>query len=796
MRGLLDDERLNGSHEAHICLRPERVAIPVSAGAVDQAVAAIETECQVWGGATSPLIPLSADGLIPDDYASILPGAPIDRITDLDIFALSSGGPLRPDGALSGRGWWGSQFAAALLDYRRQDSYSVLENVELSKGDPWRSIYAACLGRLPHRPSPELLRACYLMPDLTFEDFVRVDRIHVRGDLDDLLGRLSSDERLTPRQFSMVHLGYGNSGSTAIRQKAGPLPAPGFDRFDAGPNVIVLCSPNSVEDVALLWNLRGAHGDRRVLPIGLPVDIATPEIIRSLAAHPRIAHNGIAHRKAYVTSASLTETAMRSLLSGIDDLEETVAISPMREMLSFGYPGGWRREDVLVWSNGRAHFTPLPPDSHADLFTPGAIGDSTRMSCDVEVPSAPFPGVDDVRIEPMNGTFAAGYRTRSGLTARSRKEVQQIEWPSTFLMARSISRRRGHELVESEPGRACRMLLTGMKDLTCISNLLHAPLLDLLEAMAARHGFGWYKERLRTQNTEPDPTGAVPSTTDDLPDKAFGVFKSALGNSERATKWWLLWAEQAGLIIKGLPLQCVRCGAKQWIPVGAFAPPIICRGCGESMDTPFGDRPTVNFTYRISERLRRVYEQDAMGHLLVAHYFDAIFRGGKSGRAVGVHPGMEVRSLDETPFIGEADVLILTRHGEFIPIEVKRRVTGLSDSEIDKLEVLVSALSAPWCAAAVCEYAGAVHDECSRWVVRAEGTYKRIVLAYDRLLEPQPFWAMGDDPFALTPLSTDDIEERETAFIKSLGQRASDGPGSAFEFDMLHRSEAGSPLPD
>lgn len=165
--------------------------------------------------------------------------------------------------------------------------------------------------------------------------------------------------------------------------------------------------------------------------------------------------------------------------------------------------------------------------------------------------------------------------------------------------------------------------------LSYVSLLAHAPLLDLLEQMSARHGFGWYKERLRSQHEEADPTAAVPSSADDLPEKVFPDFKRALGNSDRAAKYWLLWAERSGLVIKGLDLLCVKCRAKQWIPVGAFAPPIICRGCGEGMETPFGDRPTVNFTYRVSERLRRVYEQDAMGHLLVAHYFDSLLGGGK-----------------------------------------------------------------------------------------------------------------------------------------------------------------------
>lgn len=127
-------------------------------------------------------------------------------------------------------------------------------------GDPWRPIYAACLGCLPEAPTPELLSAGRLRPELTFKDFLRIELVHVSGELDDLLARISADGRITPRQLSMQHLAYGNAGSTALRSKPDLLPSPGFDRYDAGPNVIVPCSPGSLDDLALLWSLRGAHG--------------------------------------------------------------------------------------------------------------------------------------------------------------------------------------------------------------------------------------------------------------------------------------------------------------------------------------------------------------------------------------------------------------------------------------------------------------------------------------------------------------------------------------------------------
>lgn len=790
MRGLLDDDRLNGPDEVHVSFRPQRVAVPIPFGAVDAAMTVIADRCQVWGGATTPLIPLTLAGAVPDAYASILPGSAIDHVLGLDIYALGSGGPLKPDVPGSERGWWGAQFAAALLDYHRQDSYAALEVVELADDDPWRPIYAACLGRLPDAPTPELLGAGYLKPELRFEDFLRVERVQARGSVDDLLARLSTDGRITPRQLSMLYLAYGNSGSTSLRSKPDILPMPGFDRYDAGPNVVVVCSPGSLDDLALLWNLRGAHGDARVMPIGLPLDAVTPATIHTLISHDRVARNGFAYRSVYLTSASVAVHAISERLGTmLEGDRPSVAVSALPAMLSFGQSGGWHRNDVLVWHEGRAQLTPLPADSHVDIFQRGSMSDLARMVYDLAVPSSPFPHVADVRVDTFNGTFAAGYRT-SNIGVRSRTDVQQVEWPSTALIARSIARRRELDLVESEPGRACRVLLSGMKDLGYVSFLAHAPLLDLLEQMAARHGFGWYKERLRALNEDVDPISAVPTTSDDLPDKSFHEFKKVLGNKDKAARFWLLWAERAGLIIKGLPLQCVKCLAKQWIPVSAFSPPIICRGCGEVMDEPFGDRPTVNFTYRLSERLRRVYEQDAMGHLLVAHFFDSLLSSGKSGRLIGLHAGMEVRPADDPTAIGEADVLLLTRRGEFIPVEVKRRAAGLTADEITKIDDLVAAMSSPWSAVAACEYAEAVGVDLTPSVVRSEedGSYKRMVLTYDQLLEPMLIWAMGADPFAFKKLTREEISKRELAFVDGLARRSIDEPESMFEYEMLRKS--------
>jgi ribosomal protein S27E len=602
---LLDEEPLNGSHAARITVRPERTAIPVHG--VDEFVAAVTFECQLWGGANTPLLPVSASGLVSPEYVKILPGSAIEQVRGLETFGLynmfeASEVSVSTRDYGDERDGFGRQLAVALLPYGKQQDYRRLAVTQLTEDDPWRGIYAACLGIIPESPSRDVLRHGYLKEELQFEGFVNLDRLSVVGSLEDLLQRLTSETSMSPRQLSMIHLRYGG-GKYGRGAQSFVLPEPSFARNDAGPNIIVACSPNNADDLALLWNLRSAHGDSRPLPIGIPTSELTADRVKGLATHALVSQYGIQAKSIYVTSASVGLAALNAKLGEPDDRE--FKIVDTTELLTLGGPAGWSREDVIVWSDGRARFVPLPAESKKDVLEDAHFGRHTRMQVDVQVLSRPFPDGTDIRIDGSNSHYYAG--ANSMYVGQRRSEPVEIAWPSRLLSARAVARNRKLELTESTPGKSARVALTTFTDLWDISNLAHEPLLQLLEEMAARSGFGWLKQRARSLNREVTPVEAVGPTTDELPEKAFSDFKRALGNREKATKYWLVWAEHAGLIVKGFQLQCSMCSAKQWIPVAAFSPPIVCRGCAEVMVAPFGERSSVNFTYRISERLRRAF---------------------------------------------------------------------------------------------------------------------------------------------------------------------------------------------
>ncbi len=780
MLGILDEDLLNGAHEVWINYRPRRFVVPLAGATSDIFQISVENLCQVWSGANFPLVGVSDSGGIDPLYASRIPGSDIDDVLGMHPFDIA----YLPNQRVTEDVTWPidrSQLAVALFPYRLQKDSLPLEVVDLEPTDPWRSIYSACLGTLPTEPSPALLREGHLRPDLTFSDFLEVSRVSVTGSLKDLCSRLEDRQVLTPRQQSLVYLSNGNAGSSELRSGRKVLPNPNFYRHDAGPNIVVVCSPEDTRDVFLLWNLRAALGDHRVLPIGIPASEISRDLIQRLASLPTVARNGSAVSPVYVTSASISAEDLSARLGEAEPHAFTVARA--EDLIDFGSAAGIRRSEVVTWLQGRAQVMGLAPEAHRALFEERAVSDLAMMQTDVAVESQPFPNASDLRLSAGNyDAYAGSFSTWAG--PRYRSEVREIVWPSRLLSARAVATQRGLKLNESEPGRASRVALEGMVDLYEIGNLAHAPLLGFLEERAARQGFGWYKKRLGEAAPPPTPAGVE----EDLPEFSFHELKKVIGNSDPATKQWLTWAEKVNFVVKGFPLQCQLCAAKQWVPVAAFSPPLICRGCGKPMDRPFGEASEVHFKYRLSERLRRVYEHDAMGHILALRYFHLLFSGARGSLLIGQHPGMEVKLDGEVNVLGEADVLMLTRAGEFIPVEVKRSASGMVEAEVDKLDVLCNALLSPWSAIAVCQYSFQLDDDVSRLeIVQLDGTRHRVVLTYESLLTPHPVFTLGGDPFAWKAMTHQEVEAREKDFVKLLVSQRQDGYSTHLDYDMTRR---------
>ncbi|MGN7187381.1 hypothetical protein [Microbacterium enclense] len=733
-------------------------------------VTAVERACQVWGGATDAIVPVGSAGEVSELYRVKLHGSNVDQVVGSKVDRLDFR-PLAPDSPPE-MSFWGKQLALGLLPYRKQGHQPSLEVMDLDADDPWRAIYAACLGTLPRDIAPQLVEQGKWVSGLTFDDFVEVTRVRARGSLADLRARTGEVTRdvFTPRRTTMLSLGYGASNVMTLGATDPLLPDANFLKRHYGPDVLVVCAPDAVEDVALLWNLRAAHGDRYTLPMGIPLHEFNAHALEEILDDPGVGRLRMTRsRRVLVTSATIPTSQLVALASPGGGEIPNVAFADQVEVLDFGRVFGWSRDEVIVWADGSAGYTPLDTNTERELRRERNLNDLLRFQFDLEVPDAPIPDSDDFRVDPGSESFHGGVRSVWMSLSRSDR-VTRVSWPSRSLLARSVASTRGLDVRESAPGRAASTLLQGVGGLQDLGPLCHAPLLKLLEEMAARHGFSWYRNRHRRDGTEAQPADAVADAVEDLPAYTSHRFKNALGNSTAATKWWLQWAERAELIVKGFSVACAECGAKQWLPVDSFSPPIRCHGCGREIRSPFGNRTSLEFEYRLSERLRRVYEADAMGHLLVARYLHGVIMGSHSDRLIGMHPGTEI--LKGGTVVGEADVLLLTRSAEFVPVEVKRTSAGLVPSEIDKLNALCTELGSPWSAVAVSQYARDAGEDMSALQLKnPDHTYRRMTLTLDHLLEPIPTWTVSTDPFAWAPLDPEAIASREAEFVKVTAAR-------------------------
>jgi len=781
---VLDDELLSGTHAVQVSIRPRRTGWLVPDGDLPRLFDVFELGSQLWGGGATPVIPLSDDGRVDLLYRHVLRGQPIDEVRGIDLEAFD------PDDLIIDPPppfpWHRDELAAMLLD---QDSPPTITVPVLDVSDPWRHLYAASLGYLPEVPSAEVLARARLRPDLTWDLLASVERVHVRGSAADLVGRTSGHERLYPRAASMAKLAYGYQPDRSIRaglREAFALPPSNFDRRDAGPNILVLCSASSVSDAALVWNLRSAHGDNFVLPLGLLAQEFEPPLLDSILSDTSLSRHGIADKAVYVTSTSIDVSSLEALLPADASWRGEVRVVPPELVFSLGPSATRARTEVISWKEGHSTVVPISTDERSALTYRGRNGwMDLDLRMDVHVPDSPLPLSDTLRFSSVGRDLFHG-----SLTTPTNDGIKErdVPWPSRMLMLRAVCDARDLKVAPSEPGVACTTFLESLgHGVFDIDLLAHAPLIDLLEGMAQRQGTAWAKAHLRRRG-QADDVKAVAPHEDELPEIDFSRFQSVLGGT-KAARAWLAWAESHQAVLKGFPVVCEKCKAKQWIPVGGFSPPLTCRGCARTIDRPF-PRETVTFKYRLGEALRRVYEHDAIAHLLTMRYMARLF--GRHSRLLGSHPGLDIsRRFGER--VGEADVLILLGSGHCIPVEVKRSFAGVTPGEVSRLDELASALEAPWSVVAVPQWADEAPDAFSRLRVRDGREPHRVLLTLEHLTDPRVFWGLGQDPFLHQPFSAEQKAERSERFSKALATLGNSAHHNWMEVELEVRDQRAQP---
>jgi len=767
MAGLLDDGLLSGQYEVSTSLRPERHARPVLGNDLTALSAEIDWVSQVWGGGSQPLLPVIG-GRLPNAYDQLLRVEQIDFVGGLAEVDLQL-----PPRVRAQKPW--DHPALAVAAAQPPDEWRTVRVTDLEERDPWRLIYDAVLGRWPAIPDRTLSEFAGLREDLAFEDVMPVERDAVAGSLEDLIDRLANHDFLTPRLVSNVHLAYGLQPDTSyLGADSGVLPNPRQDRRAAGPNLIVAVGPGSVEDIALLWNLRGAHGSRRVMPIGMPVEQIHPEGLRELEQPGRATMFGFGGGACYLTSATVSLGELEQLAAEVP----SVRVVPYENLLTFGPAPGRIRSHVCNWVSGSTRLDPVSDADSEILSVSRDLLRQPQLVLDVWVDRYLLPADVTMRGSEYFGRYQAG-RAQVAVPELRGERTIQVDWPSSWTCVAAVGKSRGLDVQESEPGLAAATLIRALGSIDQIGFLLHPPLIDLIYRMAERSGMAWWKKRwtdthrklLEAGVDEANLDGAAVALGRDEPVVAppgegravpFQDFVKALG-SEKAARSWVAWAERRHLLVRGADIECLDCRTRSWLPLAALPPPVPCPGCGRQIDQPYGPRE-LRFTYRLGEPLRRVLETDSLGHVLALRWLVALFdRHG----LVGAHPGVTFTDpAREGQAIGEADVLLLFGDGSLVPIEVKRRLAGADERTAGVMDSLAEALDAPWDALVVTEPA--------REVPRLEDAGRRLpdrprlLLTDDQLYSRRVSWTVGADPFGWDPVTEEQDVIRRGDFVKRL----------------------------
>ncbi|MDQ6697798.1 MAG: hypothetical protein M3Z46_10135 [Actinomycetota bacterium] len=392
--GLLDEGLLAGQHEATTTLRPKRSVPIVSVDDLEGLRAEMELACQVWGGGSRPIVPLVGTHL-PVPYVRLLETEQIDLVSGVEETDVSL--PARVE---LRRSW---DIPALLVAASEPlERWRPIQVVELGDGDPWREIYMAVLGIWPEAPDPGMLNRSFLREDLRFEEVVPVERVTANGSLEDLIARTTDEEHLTPRQVANMFLNYGLRPDTSfmgVREEV--VPNPYATRRAAGPNVIVVVTQGSVEDLALLWNLRGAHGLSGTLPIGVPVEQVTAAVLRELQEPGRATMFGLGGGACHLVSASVPLSKLEDLAG----LSTAAVATPYEELVRFGPAPGRVRSHISWWQDGK---TRLDPMADADRDVLRVARDAPNLVLDVAVNGYPLPTDPTMRGTDLYGRFQAG----------------------------------------------------------------------------------------------------------------------------------------------------------------------------------------------------------------------------------------------------------------------------------------------------------------------------------------------------------------------------------------------------
>lgn len=762
MRKVLDDALLDGPHGVELHLRSARAAWQVDS--YDQAVGLIELTCQITGGVSDLFVPVCESGEVSDTYRRLLRESTLDAAVGEQVRRYAEGLPQRT---------FRRAPAVALLADMDRTKLPTLEVALPTSDDPWHMAYITALGAIGESPAPDLTQAMLLREDLSFDNFLRVDRVEVdQPGLPDLVERLRNPSALRPIALSRNRMVVRPARSVDSALDSWLQDKSAFMRRQ-GSTIVIVAKPQSTADLCLSWNLRSLHGYPAGLPLAVPFLGDGPAELSSVAASLRdaVLETGghLMGRSVTFVSESVTRDVLVELAQLLTEAGHRAEWATPAELLRPARPMARSTTAAVIFGQGVGYVPARTDRDRTDLRGLARLHVRPDFELSVVVDRDVVPPSSLLRQDDDRSWDR--YTDHGASVHAGEDRLLRVKWPSGWTKLQAVCADHGVDAKPSPSGRTALALLNSIGELDEVRWLAHRPLLDLLYRKAASSGISWWKERSKRQaarvaTATQDPEAALAAMLTAIEEVStslgsesadlvsFGELKALLRGD--AASLWLRWAEDRRLLLRGVVLRCPHCQYAEWRPIAGLGSPLVCPGCLRTNDYPFGNE-SLNFRYKLSEPLRRAIENDSIYHLLVARSL-MVTLDASQVPLVGIHPGVDfARNGDKA----EADVVILMADGAVIPVEVKRRSTGFRPHDLSQIEKVGEWFDSTASILAVGDAAAEVDARYLTYAIDGEVPVRRLLAAED-WLNPYPVVTMdGSMPGPQTVL--EELAKREAA---------------------------------
>lgn len=679
---LLVAEPLEGEQLVSSQLRPRAGAVAIDRSDYSSACDRVRDLCGTWGGAGTPLIPVSSSENIDPRWSRILNESNIDGVEGSNLLGDDVVGEYSD---LEGPS--AAQLIRIVVDLERRPTVQTVRGI--GPDDPWHLAYLAVFGDLSPHPHPQNTWND-LRRDLRFDDVLTIRGIAETGSSAGLLALMRDFTAMSAVELSRSKLPSGLQGGYSKG-------FPSSSRFSwsddvisqqYGPNIVVVYEPGNPEDLALIWNLRARFLHPLRFPLAVPMTSTVEDDIRHLIDANAAHYFGFGHNLA-LTSMSIAPGRLALLATSVrfDAVDPWELLRPVGGYCSMS-------TDVVRFTGGEARIASFSP-SDFQAIGGGYLGShqGTWMKRKTVVVDAPLPPSRTMRRQIYYGDshYLDGPITSGGQS----DGFTTISLPSGLEVLSALAVDHGLRLTESAPGKAAEHLIRAAG--RHLSMFAAPGVVETLNELTRGRNVSVVKRRLNQFLDDPQPDESSDRyqalfdrldlalgspDAEELGYPTFDRMRRLLRMRPNAARQWVSWAMAGGLVLRGVEANCTRCGHKQWRPLSEVIPSLVCHACGCTIDSPHGYNQ-INYRYRASELLLRAMGHDVLSHVLAMRYVCNEL-GGRSF-VFGGYPGVEFRKPDSDRVEAEADVIVVLRNGEIVLGECKANARGLSPEELDKL---------------------------------------------------------------------------------------------------------------